>query len=630
MKHLLKLKRFFIMIFIFNNLAFLSTFGQENSGELVKRENIDPKYTWNLQDIYKTEVDWETDYKWIESQIPTYNNYKGKIGNSASDLYNFLKFDEKVDIILGKLFLYASLSHDLDLGDAKNQTLYNRVEDLWSRVSEATSFVTPEIMAIPEEKLWSYINSSDQLKIYTQYFNNLLRNKKHILSEKEERIIALASPSMQVPQNTFSLLKNVDLKYPSIKDEQGNDIQISDGRYYAAMYSTNRDFRKEAYKAYYVPYMENKNTLASLLVGNIKTNIFNAKARNYTNTLEAALSQNNIPTSVYDNLIKIANENIKVMHRWANLKKKVLNYNELHPYDTYVTLFPGTEKQFSFDEAKEVVLKSLQPLGKEYIKSLEFAFDNRWIDVYETKGKRSGAYSSDMGYGVHPYVLLNWNNQLNDVFTLIHEMGHNMHSHFSGTKQPFIYADYSIFVAEVASTANEALLLDYLIENATTKAEKLALIEKNLDNMTFTFFRQTGFAEYEREIHKLTESGESLTPDELTQLYGDLYQKYWGPSMFVDEEEKYTWSRIPHFYYNFYVYQYATSFAASQALVAKIKKEGQPAIDKYLAFLSSGSSDYPIEVLKKAGVDMNSKEPIEAVVNKMNKLLDEMERLLAE
>ncbi len=623
-----------LRILIMTGLALLGArntfYAQDNSGELIKRSEIDPQYTWNLNDIYPSVEAWNADYKWVENNIAKFNDYKGKLGTSADELLSTLKFDEQMLIKLSKLGLYASLGHDLDLGNPEFQTLYNRVNDLSAKVSAASSFITPEILQIPQKTLWAYVDEKPELKVYKHFFDDLLRKKAHTLLPDEEKLMALAGPVESVAYNTFSLLKNVELPYPKVKDENGKEIQMSDGRYYAALYSTDRAYRERAYKAYYKPYEEFKNTLSSLLLGNVKADIFNAKARNYSSTLEAALTPNNIPVSVYNNLVKTVNRHLDVLHRWAELKKKALKYKELHPYDTYVTLFPGANKTYTYEEAKALVLKALKPLGKDYLSHLETAFNNRWIDVYETKGKRSGAYSSDQGYGVHPYVLLNWNNQLNDVFTLAHEMGHNMHSFYSGTHQPFVYADYSIFVAEVASTANEALLLDYLIEHAKTKEEKLALIEKNLDNITFTFFRQTRFAEYEKLIHSKTEEGAALTPDKLSELYGKMYQKYWGDDMVVDKEETYTWARIPHFYYNFYVYQYATSFAASQALVAKIKANGQPQIDKYLHFLQSGSSDYPIEVLKKAGVDMNSSEPILAVINKMNKLLDEMQKLMNE
>jgi oligoendopeptidase F len=374
--------------------------------------------------------------------------------------------------------------------------------------------------------------------------------------------------------------------------------------------------------------LDYKNTYNSLFNGNLKSISFNARARKYDTNRKAALDGNNIPESVYENLVNTVEKNLQPLHRWASLKKKVLGLSDLHAYDTYVTLFPATKRDYTYDESKEILLKALKPLGDDYLKSLKLAFENRWIDVFETKGKRSGAYSSGVAFGVHPYVLLNWNNQLNDLFTFAHEMGHNMHSYYTENTQPYIYANYSIFVAEVASTLNEALLLDYLIANARTEEEKLALIEEQLNNMTTTFYRQTRFASFEQWAHVAHQKGEALTPDKLSEKYGQMYQDYWGSEMVVDEEEKVTWARIPHFYYNFYVYQYATSYAASQAIVEKINKEGQSAIDKYLNFLKAGSSKYPIEVLKEAGVDMNSPEPILAVVNKMNELLDQMEQIL--
>ena len=459
---------------------------------------------------------------------------------------------------------------------------------------------------------------------------DLLRTKSHTLSPKEEELMALSGQVRGVPSNVFGMFNNADIQFPTVKDQNGEEIKISHGRYGAAMYSTDREFRRRVYKGLYKPYMEYKNTLVALFNGNIKSAIFNAKSRNYSSTRMASLFPNNIPLEVYDNLVNTVNSNLSPLHRWAKLKKRVLGIDDLHPYDTYVTLFPSVKKDYSYEKSVDILLKALKPLGEEYISSLKLAFNNRWIDVHETKGKRSGAYSSGVSYGVHPYVLLNWSNQLNDVFTFAHEMGHNMHSYYTEKSQPYPYANYSIFVAEVASTANEALLVDYLIENAETKEEKLALIENQLTNITTTFFRQTRFADFEKEVHRKTESGDALTPEILCSLYGNMYQKYWGDEMVVDEEETYTWARIPHFYYNFYVYQYATSYAASQELVSQIKNEGQPAIDRFLNFLKAGSSKYPIDVLKIAGVDMTSPNPIKSVINKMNGLLDEMERLLNE
>ena len=595
-----------------------------------ERSGIDPKYTWDLTGLYENVDRWEDDFKWLESQVPKYKPFEGTLGTSSSALLAALKFDEQVTIRFLRLRSYASLSSDLDTRNQKNQAMVSRVSDLASQLSVASSFMKPEILAIPEATLAQFLQQTENLRLYKQFFDNMLRTKSHTLPKEQEALLALSSPVQGACQDTFSILTNADLTFPTVKDPEGNDYKITPGKYYAAMYSTDRSFRKRVYQGFYQPYMAQKNTFASLFTGNMKSLVFKRKARKYNSTLEAALTANNIPLRVYDSLIDTTHQNLAPLQRWCRLKQKVLGLEEMHPYDTYVTLFPGVKTAYSYDEGKDLALASLKPLGQKYADNLNLAFDNRWIDVHETPGKRSGAYSSGTIYGTHPYVLLNWNNELNDVFTLSHEMGHNMHSYFTGETQPFVYADYSIFVAEVASTLNEALLLDYLIAHAQTREEKMALIEQNLNNMQTTFYRQTRFAEFERKVHALTEGGKALTPDELTQMFSDMYQQYWGDGVTVDPEEGYSWARVPHFYYNFYVYQYATSFAASQALAAKIKKEGQPAIDAYLEFLKSGESSYPIDLLKKVGVDMNSPEPFLAVANKMNALLDQLEQLLEE
>lgn len=611
-------------------LSAADLYAQQGASELPNRDNIADKYKWNLDDIYKTVDAWEADFKYLEENADKYAQFEGTLGNSADNLLACLKFDDAIGIKLASVSLYASLLKDLDLGNAENSARDSRVEALHAKLSAESSFMRPEILAIPSDKLLGFLSENKELKVYEHYLKELLRTKAHTLSKDQEELLALATPVELASYNTFGVLKNAELDFPTVKDEKGNDIKISDGRYYASLYSTDRGFRERVYRGYYAPYMQYKNTFLSLFNGNLKSIHFNAQARKYDTDREAALDANNIPVSVYDNLVNSVNENLDPLNRWCSLKKKLLGVDNMHAYDTYVTLFPGGKDEYSYDESIDVLLQALKPLGEDYLNSLKKAFNNRWIDVYETKGKRSGAYSSGVSYGVHPYVLLNWNNQLNDVFTFAHEMGHNMHSYYTEQNQPYIYANYSIFVAEVASTMNEAFLLDYLIENAKTKEEKLALIEKELNNITMTFYRQTRFAEFEQVAHQMNENGEAITPEKLCKVYGDMYQKYWGPDMVVDKEETYTWARIPHFYYNFYVYQYATSFAASQALAQKVKEEGQPAIEKYLNFLKSGSSKYPIDVLKDAGVDMTSPEPILAVVKKMNELMDQMEELLAE
>ncbi len=603
-------------------------FSSEDSSSLPLRENIEEKYKWNLLDIYPDDDKWEADFKWVEDHIPSLKKFEEKLSHDYETLLECLELQDSIGIKLDRLNLYASLSKDSDMRVPRYQAMDDRIKNLATRFSSAAAFIRPEILGIPSDNLNSMIESNEKLKVYRHYINDIIRMKKHTLEKELEAVLASSSDILQVPYDAFSMFTNADIKFPIVKDENGDEVEISHGRYYSAMYSYDREFRKNAYMSYYRNFKDYSNTISVLFNGNLKANIFIAKTRHYNSVREAALDGNNIPLSVYDNLISSVNKNLMPLNRWASIKKRLLGLDELHPYDSYVTLFQDeSEKKYSFDEAKEVVLKALSPLGNEYLNSLRIAFDNRWLDVYETKAKRSGAYSSGTTFGVHPFVLLNWTGNLNDVFTLAHEMGHNMHSFYTGKTQPYPYANYSIFLAEVASTFNESLLLDFLIESASSKHEKLYLIEKYLSNITSTFYRQTMFAEFESLVYEKTEAGEALTPDILCRMYKEITQKYWGSEMVIDEQEEYTWARVPHFYYNFYVYQYATGFAASEILASKVKREGTTAVERYFSFLKAGSSDYPINILKSAGVDMNTQEPIDAVSQKMNMLLNEIESL---
>ncbi len=595
---------------------------------LLKREEIEDKFKWNLADIYSSDEGWEKAFEELRGKAENLSKYSGTLGKSSENLLKCLKYDEEIGIILDKLHLYAMLAKDIDLSNEKYQAMYDRLMTLASKLSAVSAFIKPEILEISEDKLFLFISENRELEIYKHLIEDLLRTKNHTLSTEQEKIMANVSPALQVASSAFGLLTNADMKFPTIKDELGNEIEITHGRYSSAMYSLDREYRKRFYENYYIPYIEHKNTLGALFSGNVKSDYFNATTRKYTSSREAALDANNIPISVYDNLVSTVTENLSPLHRWAKLKKKILRLNSFHAYDAYVTLFPSVKKKYTYEDGMKIVLDSLTPLGAKYIEDVKFAFDNNWVDVFETKAKRSGAYSSGTTFGVHPYVLLNWSDELNDVFTLTHEMGHNMHSYYTGESQPYPYANYSIFVAEVASTVNEALLLDYLIEKSDSKEEKLSLIEKHINNIVTTFYRQTLFAKFEQIVHDKNQNGEALTPEILSNLYGKLHLQFWGEEMTLDEEEKFTWARVPHFYYNFYVYQYATSFAASEALSRKIKLGGNESVDKYLSFLHSGSSVYPIDALKKAGIDMTTSEPIMAVTKKMNELLDLLESLI--
>ena len=593
------------------------------------RDKIEDKYKWDLTHIYKNDEEWEKEFKWIESDISGYERFKGILSKSSDNLLKCFQFDDAIGMKLEKLYLYAMLSKDSDMRVTKYQAIEERIKSLHSKAAAAGSFIRPELLQIPDKTLLQMVKSNEELNLYRHTINDLLRTKTHTLSKEQEQLLALSSEITQTPYNTYSMFTNADIKFPKISDDSGKDIEISHARYYASMYSNDREFRQRAFENYYKPFLQYANTFSSLFNGNLKTNIFNSVARKYKSALEAALDKFNIPVSVYKNVIDTANNNLEPLHRWAALKKELLGIKELHPYDAYVTLFNNiNELKYPYDKAKEIVLDSLKPLGEEYLGILNTAFNNRWIDVYETQAKRSGAYSSGTTFGVHPYVLLNWTDLLNDVFTLTHEMGHNMHSHFTGVSQPYPYANYSIFLAEVASTFNESLLLDHLISNASAREDKLYFLEKYLNNITLTFYRQVMFAEFEMIVYEKTESGIALTPDILCELYGSLYLKYWGPEMVVDDEERYTWARVPHFYYNFYVYQYATGFSASEVLARKVKTEGKPAVEKYLNFLKAGSSNYPINILKDAGVDMSSPEAVLSTTQKMNELLNEVESLI--
>ncbi len=598
-----------------------------NSGLLI-RDEIGDSFKWNLTDIYSSDESWEKAFEELSGKTENLSKFTGILAESSDNLLRCLKYDEEIGIILDRLHLYAMLAKDIDLSNEKYQGMYDRLMTLAAKLSAASSFIKPEILEIPEEKLFGFISENKELKIYKHLIDDLLRTKSHTLSSEQERMMANVSPALQVASSVFGLLTNADMKFPTIKDEQGNDIEITHGRYSSAMYSLDREYRKRFYKNYYTPYIEYKNTIGALFGGNIKSDFFNATTRNYVSSREAALDANNIPLSVYDNLVNTVTENLAPLHRWAKLKKKLLKLDSFHAYDAYVTLFPSVKKKYSYEDGMKMVLDSLTPLGTSYINDVKFAFDNNWVDVFETKAKRSGAYSSGTTFGVHPYVLLNWSDELNDIFTLTHEMGHNIHSYYTGESQPYPYANYSIFVAEVASTVNEALLLDYLIEKSESKEEKLSLIEKHINNIVTTFYRQTLFAKFEQIVHEKNQNGEALTSELLSNLYGKLHLQFWGSEMELDEEEKYTWARVPHFYYNFYVYQYATSFAASESLSLKIKSGKNNSVEKYLSFLHSGSSAYPIDVLKMAGIDMTTADPIIAVTKKMNELLDLLESLI--
>jgi oligoendopeptidase F len=499
---------------------------------------------------------------------------------------------------------------------------------LYVGVSKALAFEVPEITAIPDETLEKFIEEKDELKIYRRYFNEIRRKREHTLSESEEKLLAAAGDLASAPSTIMSMFRNADLEFPDIIGEDGNPAKLTAGTYIPFLESTDRRVRKDAFMTLYHTYEKFKNTAAAAYAAHIKQQIFYANARKYNSTLEAALDNTDVPVAVYKNLIKSVHDNMHYMHKYVSLRKKLLKLNELHMYDLYTSVVEGSDQKLTFEEAKEIVMEAVAPLGKEYQAILKEGFENRWIDVYENEGKRSGAYSA--GAKVHPYVLLNHKDTLDSAFTLAHEMGHAIHSYLSNKTQPHVYARYKIFVAEVASTFNEALMMDYLLKKSTNKLEKANLINHFLEQFRGTIYRQTMFAEFEMLTNEMAEQGKSLTAEALSNLYYDLNVKYYGNDIVVDKEIAMEWIRIPHFFYNFYVYQYSTGFSAAMALSKKVLNEGEPAVKNYLKFLSGGSSASPIDLLKIAGVDMTTPEPINQALAIFGELIDELDSLLSE
>lgn len=595
--------------------------------ELPKREEIPEERTWRLEDIFSSDEEWNQEFEAIKQLIPTITEYQGKLHESADTLYNLLKLQDEVANRVGKLFTYAHMRNDQDTTNSHYQEMNTRAENLLTQVGSAMSYIDPEILAMEEGKVGQFISEKEELKLYEKALNEITRQRPHTLSEQEEALLAKASEVMSTPTQTFGALNNADLTFPTIQDEEGNDVDLTHGRYIRFLQSKDRSVRKQAFEAMYETFGNFKNTFSTTLSGSVKKHNFSASVRNYESARHAALDNNNIPEKVYDNLVEAVNDRLPALQRYVDLRKEVLGVDELHMYDLYADLVQDVDMDIPYDQAQELVLKGLEPLGDEYVNIVKEGYKNRWIDVEENKGKRSGAYSSGT-YGTNPYILMNWQNNLNNLFTLAHELGHSLHSYYSAANQPYRYGNYSIFVAEVASTCNEALLNDYLLKETEDEKKKLYLLNHFLEGFRGTVFRQTMFAEFEHDIHKREQNGEALTADKLTELYHDLNQKYFGNNIVVDDEIGLEWARIPHFYYNYYVYQYATGYSAATALASQILKEGDDAVSRYKDFLKAGSSDYPIEVLKHAGVDMTSKQPIEEALDVFEEKLAEFEKLI--
>lgn len=599
----------------------------EMTKELPKREEVPKKLTWELETIFETDELWEKEFEKLQQEIPKITNYQGKLGESADTLYELFTFQDEISERLGKLYTYAHMRYDQDTTNAFYQAMNQKAEILLTQASSTMSFIVPEILQIDVAKLKTFLEEKKELQLYQKTIDEILRQKAHVLSEREEYLLSEVSEALQTASQTFGMLNNADLKFPFIKDENGEEVELTHGRYIRFMESRDRNVRKQAFKAMYDTFGKFKNTFATTLVGNIKKDNFYAKVRNYTSARQAALDANNIPESVYDNLVETINDHLSLLHRYTALRKKVLQVDELHMYDLYVPLVKDVDMTVTYEEAQDFVLKSLAPLGKEYTDVIQQAFNNRWIDVVENRGKRSGAYSSG-AYGTNPFILMNWQNNVNDMYTLTHELGHSVHSYFTRKHQPYRYGNYSIFVAEVASTCNESLLSEYLLNNLGDEKQRLYILNHFLEGFRATVFRQTMFAEFEHDIHIRTQNGEPLTADKLTEIYYELNKKYFGDQITVDEDIGLEWARIPHFYYNYYVYQYATGYSAATSLANQILTEKEVAVERYLEFLKAGSSDFPIEVLKKAGVDMTSKRPILEALQVFEEKLAEFEKLV--
>ena len=553
------------------------------------REEIEFEYKWRVSDVFETDTVWESEFKRVKLEIPSLSNYADALNQSSDFLLTFIKSMHSVEEALGRLYLYAHLKNDENKTVSLYQEMYDRCRALFVEYQQTIAFFEPELLSIDENDLRCFLKENIELTLYQHYIENIIRTKTHTLSTAEEKLIALSGEVMSAPAEIFAVWESADIVFPDIKDENGNFVKMSEGLYGRYQQSPNRTLRKDSYFSLYKPFIEHRNYLAANFSTIIKSHIFNARARHYQNTVEAALDSNAIPVNIYKNLIENAKENLAPLQRYNRIRKEILNLEDgVHDYDLRAPLFALKEKKFSWDEAKQICINGIHPLGTDYQEALCKSFKGSWIDVYENKGKRSGAYSSGT-YGVHPYVLMNFNGSMADVFTLAHELGHALHTYYTINAQPYVYGDYPIFLAEVASITNEGLLQKYLIENAESKEEKLSYLNAYLDRFSQTLYRQIIFAEFELITHEMIENGQALSADKLDELFAGLYQTYLGPDFVMDRETKALWSRVPHFYYNYYVFQYATSFVASAALVAKIFNEGDPARERFINFLKSGN-----------------------------------------
>jgi len=590
------------------------------------RSEIDDKYKWDLTTIYKTEEDFDKDYNKAKEMIKIFSEENKEFMNDASSLLKLMEDDIKISRIINKLYMYAHLNSDSDTSNTKYQTLKGKISNLDIEYSNISSFIVPTLLKYDYKTIEQYYKNEPKLLEHEFTFKGIFRFKEHVLSEEGERILSSFSQVLGNSEDIFDVLTNADMTFGTIKNEKDEDIELTEGNYSLLLRSNNRTVRKNAFLRLYEVYSNYKNTIAKTLSGDVKANVVMSKLKHYPSALEASLFKDNIDKKVYENLINTVHDNLEPLYHYYDLKKEMLNLDELHLYDTYTSVIKNSSKQYSFDEARDLVMESLKVLGDDYINNLKKAFKERWIDIYENKGKVSGAYSSGT-YDTNPFILLNYNGTLNDVSTLAHELGHSMHSYYSRNNNPYQYSSYKIFVAEVASTTNELLLANYLLKTSKDDSVRMSILNDLLDMFKGTIYRQVMFAEFEKMMYEKEEQGEILTNELLSSMYYELNQKYFGSGVVVDDVIKYEWMRIPHFYYDFYVYKYATGLSASCYIVKRILNNEEGAVESYLEFLKSGGRDYPIEELKIAGVDMTKKEVIESAIDMFKYYLDEFETL---
>ncbi|MBX4147068.1 oligoendopeptidase F [Paenibacillus sp. LC231] len=592
--------------------------------QLLKRADVPKEHQWKLEDLFADQKAWDASYAELKNLLKRTADYQGKLTNAAS-IKECFELEDEISYHAERLYVYAHMHHDEDTANPTYQALSAKAKKLNVEAGEALSFITPEILSLSETELDKLIEDPT-LKEFKFTLSEMKREKAHVLSKTEEALLAQVGNLSSAPQTIFGMLNNADMKFPKIKNEDGKEVELTHGNYIQFLESPNREVRERAFKAVYETYGKQKNTIAATLNANVNKNIFYSRVRKYPSVLEMALYGDNIPKEVYTNLIDTIHESLPLLHRYMELRKKLLGVDELHMYDLFAPLVEEYKWDITYEEAKQMTKEGLTPLGEDYLSSLQAGYDNGWIDVYENENKRTGAYSWG-AYGTHPYVLLNHKDNLNSMFTLAHEMGHALHSYYSDNALKYRDAQYTIFLAEVASTTNEALLMDYLLKNAKDPKQKMYLLTYYADQFRTTVFRQTMFAEFEKIVHERAEGGESLTPQDLSDIYYELNVKYHGKGMQVDKEIGMEWARIPHFYNSFYVYKYATGFSAATSFSKQILEEGQPAVDRYLGFLKSGGSDYSINILKKAGVDMSSPEPIREAMSVFEDIISQMEQL---